>query len=444
MIRSPKFRSTAILATALATVLGLISNLSASELSAVRRTQASASATPAAPTLQMSMVYPANGVLNPGSPQSIQAEITVGSPPGVPIHKYKVVIPVRNAQGRVVRNRSYRPSVPRFLATIAMKKVPPGDYNVSADLYLQAGIVAEAGPFGVTKAAKLSPTPTATPTSTATPKTLTTSDSLLNTGSATSVQDTVPQSSGIAIATSKTNSSDQLWELYPNPWGISSGGGTINMAYSGAGAIVTTVNVTGLNNTPINAYPFIFYGGDPYGDLISGQPPHFPEQLSAMSSLIADSSYSLSGTFGGNIDILYDEYLIPSATYTGGLGGAVEVEIIPYFSFAGGEAGNFVKVFTEPVTVNGTVISMNFDEYSSGGTGGGNDIIFYPSASQEVISGEVSLNLLNFLNEAAKTAVLNSSWWVAGIEFGTEFGDGAIENYTFTVNKLQIEQTMGP
>ena len=423
VIKSVKFRSATILAGALTTVLGLISNLSANELSAVRRTQTSASASRRNPTLQMSLVYPANGVLNPGSPESIEVEITVGSLPAVQIHRYKVVIRVRNADGLTVGNRSYRLSAPQSLASIDMQKVPPGNYDVSADLYRQAKIVAETLPVGVSKAATI----------------LTTSDSLLNTGAATSVTDTAPQSSDVAIITSKTNSSDQLWELYPNPWGIFSGRGTINMAYSGTGSITTKVKLTGLNSGAVVAYPFIFYGGDPYGDQIGGQPPQFPEQLSAMSSLIADTSYSLSGTFGGDIDILYDEYLIPASTYKGGLGGALEVEIIPYFSFAEGLAGNFVKVYTEPVTVNGTVISMNFDEYSTG-KGGGNDVLFYPSASQQVMAGEIAFSMMDFLNEAAATAGLDSSWWLAGIELGTEFGDGADDDFTFTVNKLKIQQ----
>lgn len=423
MIKSVKFRSATIIASALTTVLGLISNLSANELSALRRTQTSANASRRAPTLQMSLVYPADGVLNPGSPESIEVEITVGSLPAVPIHRYKVVVRVRNADGRVVQSGSYRLSAPQFPASIAMEKVPPGNYDVSADLDRHEEIVAETVPFVVRKAAAM----------------LTTSDSLLNTGTATSVNDTAPQSSGVAIIASKTNSSDQLWELYPNPWGIVSGRGTINMAYSGTGSITTAVSLTGLNSGAVVAYPFIFYGGDPYGDQIGGQPPQFPAQLSAMSSLIADTSYSLSGTFGGDIDILYDEYLIPASTYKGGLGGALEVEIIPYFSFADGLAGHFVRVFTEPVTVNGTLISMNFDEYSTG-KGGGNDVLFYPSASQQVMAGEIAFNMMDFLNEAAATAGLDSSWWLAGIELGTEFGDGADDDFTFTVNKLEIQQ----
>jgi hypothetical protein len=151
MIKLLKFRSAIILASALSAVLGLTRISSASELSSVRRSQASATPTPTAPTLQMSLVYPANGILNPGGSETIQAALTVGPASAVPIHKYRAVIGVRNAKGRVVRNSSYRPSATQFLAAIGMKHVPPGDYYVTADLYHNGEIVAESGLFEVTK-----------------------------------------------------------------------------------------------------------------------------------------------------------------------------------------------------------------------------------------------------------------------------------------------------
>jgi len=96
------------------------------------------------------------------------------------------------------------------------------------------------------------------------------------------------------------------------------------MSYSGTGSITTTVNFTGLNSTAVNGYPFIFYGGDQWGDQIGDQPPHFPAQLSAMSSLIVDVDYSLSLTrTPGDFDIADDEWIIPTENYTGGSGGAL-------------------------------------------------------------------------------------------------------------------------
>jgi len=46
------------------------------------------------------------------------------------------------------------------------------------------------------------------------------------------------------------------------------------------------------------------------------------------------------------------------------------------------------------------------------------------------------------MNEAATTSGVGTSWWLAGVELGTEFGDGSTFKYTFTVTKLEIEQTL--
>ncbi len=76
---------------------------------------------------------------------------------------------------------------------------------------------------------------------------------------------------------------------------------------------------------------------------IGGQPPQFPALTQSMRSLIGDISYSLSGTTGGDIDITYDEWLIPTPLYIGGIGGSLEVMVMPYFNFAYGPAGSFCQ-----------------------------------------------------------------------------------------------------
>ncbi len=187
------------------------------------------------------------------------------------------------------------------------------------------------------------------------------------------------------------------------------------MAYSGNGSITSTVNLSGLHNQAVNAYPFIFYGGDPYGDQIGDQPPQFPAQLNSMSSLIFDVTYALTGTPAGDIDVLFDQYLIPSSTYSGGLGGVLEVEVLPYFNFADGQACSFVKTFKEPITINGTVTNVAFSENSCG-PGAGSDILFYPPGNGYP-ADEIRFNMLDFANEAASTAGLSSSWWLAGLSW---------------------------
>jgi len=243
--------------------------------------------------------------------------------------------------------------------------------------------------------------------------------------------------------TSATNASDVLWELVPSPWGINSGSvGASTITYSGAGSVVMNVNYSSLNpsNAGVNGYPFIFYGGDQWGDQVGGQPPLFPAQLSATQALNLDVSYALKGTLGGNSDVLFDEWLIPSDSYTGGSGGAMEVEILPYCNFAYGcEPCPVLKTFAEPVVVNGASTVMSFAENACT-TGPGGDVLFSPTTPADgYASAEIQFNLLDFLNEAANTAGL-ANWWVAGLEFGTEFGDASALNYSLTITKFQISQ----
>lgn len=269
-------------------------------------------------------------------------------------------------------------------------------------------------------------------------KPLITSDSLLKMGSSASVSYRAPGTDArTVVITSPADSNKYLWQLIVSPWNIKTGMGMITMNYSGNGSITTKVHLNDLNEEAVNGYPFIFYGGDQWGDRIDGQAPQFPAQLSAMNSLVVDTSYSLSGTFGGDIDVLYDEWLIPSKTYTGGSGGALEVEVLPYIKFS--EFGSFNRIgrFREALTRDGSQTLMDFDEFSSG-RGPGNAVLFVPVSG--VISGEVRLDLLRFVKEGARTAGLDSSWWLSGIELGTEFGDGPVEDFVFTVSKFDIEQ----
>lgn len=273
---------------------------------------------------------------------------------------------------------------------------------------------------------------------------LITSDSLLNTGTANSTTYTAPGTN--ATTATILAGSNELWQLVTDPYAITAGSGTMVMDYSGSGAITTTVSLNGLNSTAVNAYPFVEYGGTPGGaPLIVGQAPRFPAQLSSMCSLIGDISYSLSGTLTGDIDVLYDLWLVPKSGYRGGDSGALEVGVFPYFNFALGYAGTFVRTFTETVTVDGTPTSTGFLEYADPAPrrGAGSSVFFY-YPSEGIVSGEVRADLLDFMNEAVTTAGLNSSWWAQGIELGTELGDSSSQNFTFSLTKLDIEQAVLP
>jgi len=234
---------------------------------------------------------------------------------------------------------------------------------------------------------------------------------------------------------------EALWQLNPDPWGVNPDAkGSITMTYGGNGSVVTKVDLSGLKLAGVNGYPFIFYGHDPYGYHMDGQPLVFPVQLKSLSSLTIDASYTLSipGSAPGDLDVAFDEWLIPDPSYTGGSSGSLEVLIAPYFKFGSAPAGTFVGTVTQPVIVNGKTTSTVFDEYSTG-MGPGHLIVFFPRDGQ-IASGDIRFNLLDFMKIGASTAGLDYDWYLAGIEFGTEFGKTSEAKYTLTTNKLSIEE----
>ena len=270
-------------------------------------------------------------------------------------------------------------------------------------------------------------------------QTLTTTDSALNTGAPVSTTYSAPGNNGAnGVVHLATNSSRSLWLMYDNPWGISKGSGTITQTYSGSGSIITAINLTGLPGGGVDAYPFILYGCDPWMDCFQNQPPQFPRQLSSMSSLMVDINYAMTGAITGkDIDLLFDEWVCNSATPSDS-SQCLEIEILPYYSFVYFGGGTYIKTINQPVTLNGVSTTFSFDEY----VGGGN-VLFYPHSMPGVAAGEIKFNLLDLLN-AGVAGFGNSSYkYLAGIELGTEFGASSTQNYTFTLNKFEIAQTVG-
>lgn len=270
-------------------------------------------------------------------------------------------------------------------------------------------------------------------------QTLTTSDSALNTGAALSTSYTAPGTSGTnGIIHLATNSSKTLWLMYNDPWGISKGSGTMTQNYSGSGSVVMSMNLIGLPGGGVDAYPFILYGCDPWMDCYQNQPPQFPKQLSSMSSLMVDIKYSMTGTITGkDIDLLFDEWVCNSAAPSDS-SQCLEIEILPYYSFVYFGGGTFIKTINQPVTLNGVSTTFSFDEYV-----GGSNVLFYPHSMPGLAAGELKFNMLDLLN-AGVAGFGNSSYkYVAGIELGTEFGASSTQNYTLTLNKFEVDQTIG-
>ena len=243
----------------------------------------------------------------------------------------------------------------------------------------------------------------------------------------------------------KTSGSTALWDMDVDAFGSSAGSGTMSIDYAGTGTVSWTISYTGLNSTPINGYPNIQFGAV---DGAATQTPGnqglvFPQLLGGMTSLVIDTKYSLACTAcPGNMDVMYDEWLTPTAMFSGGQSGSQEVSIFLYYNFAENEAtGSPVASVTEPVTLNGTTdSSFVWDIFAPGGVSAGHQIIVVPEANHRgTVAGELSFDQLPIMNEVASLAG-ETGWYFGGPVLGTEFGDGATANFTFTLEKLSVTQ----
>jgi hypothetical protein len=245
--------------------------------------------------------------------------------------------------------------------------------------------------------------------------------------------------------------------IVSNPWGVSSGSGTIGVSYSGTGTITTSINLSGLPGGGVDGSPFTLYGCDQWfgtdncsnaGGYPVDQSVQFPKQLSAMSSLMVDYSYALTGTISGSrdIDMIWDEWVCRTGTnLPNGSNDCVEVEVLPYYNFALGHAGTFIRTYSPTVTLNGTSTTLSFDEYVWGQA-----VLYFPHNLPGLSSAALRFDMLPFLTQAVSdcnaTAGCNPNHYnlntLAGMEAGTEFGGSSTQSYTFTISKLGFEQTL--
>ena len=141
--------------------------------------------TPAA--VQVSLIYPANGVLAPNQPQMIQLGVTVQPKSGTQLNKYRLQLKVLRTNGKKVLADSIQPTQTSLVTTLNMGAVAPGDYELAAEL-VQSGSKAQAPQrirIRKTQDPMPTPTPTATPTSTPSTPTATATATVTQTATAT-------------------------------------------------------------------------------------------------------------------------------------------------------------------------------------------------------------------------------------------------------------------
>ncbi len=272
-------------------------------------------------------------------------------------------------------------------------------------------------------------------------QTYTTTDSALNTGSALTETSRAPGTNGaVGLVHAKSGSSTDLWLIDTSPWGVTRGSGTISMDYTGSGSLTTAINLKALPGGGVDGSPFVLLGCDQWAGCYTNQPPKFPKQLSAMSSLIVDYTYALSGSISGtrDIDMIWDEWVCSNNHPNGS--NCLEVEVLPYYSFSDGHPTNFIRYVDLPVTLNGKSATWVLEEYSWGE--GSQNITYLPQSLPGLSGAEIRFNMLTLLNQAVKDYGNSSFSWLMGMEAGTEFGANATQSYTLKISKLEVQQTL--
>jgi hypothetical protein len=241
------------------------------------------------------------------------------------------------------------------------------------------------------------------------------------------------------IVTATSGGAD-LWQLLPNPWGAgSSYTGSVTVAYPGTGSITSTINMGSLPAATVSGYPLVFWGGDEYGDQIGTGPVKLPYRLSQMGSLVTDVAYTLTNTTApASQDVGFDDWLIPTNPFSGGQSGAVEVFIaLDYSGFS--PPGTLVGTYSPTILLNGVPTALTFNEYIDG-SGAGSFVLFVPSTN--TTSGEFQLDKLGFYDKAATGTGVGTNWYIAGFDYGTEFGGSTTVNYSLANTKIGLQQTI--
>ena len=165
-------------------------------------------------SLQLSIIYPSNGILTPGQSQVVQVAAAIQPSPGTPIHAYLLMLKVRGQNGNALFANSFNPTKANSLASLNMKQLSPGNYTVTAQLQYNGTSVAAPQKYQITKSGSGNfgtPTPTATATvsRTSTPT---------STSTRTAIATATPTSTRTVIATStRTSTSTRTATATPTP-----------------------------------------------------------------------------------------------------------------------------------------------------------------------------------------------------------------------------------
>src|SRR5271170_7120238 len=148
-------------------------------------------------SLQLSVLYPTNGILVPGQPQLVRIGITARPAGGIPLSKYKLLLKVLKHNGRKIMSGTSHPTETNSVMTVSMAALKPAEYALSAELERNGRVVRAPEQIKITK----EDDPVATPTPTATPTPVTPTPTSTATSTATVTSTSTPTATSTVTAT---------------------------------------------------------------------------------------------------------------------------------------------------------------------------------------------------------------------------------------------------
>jgi len=241
-----------------------------------------------------------------------------------------------------------------------------------------------------------------------------------------------------AYVTAAQDSSKKLWYISTNPWGVQSATGWVSTEYTGSGEVNIDVNMSNITGS-FGGYPSIFYGRSPWNyNHTMGQLATFPVQVSQIQTLTCLTGYSLTyEAIGGNI--AYDLW-VTDAQLPDNMNNGIEI-MIWFWQNNTSALGTLTTISTKEITLNNSAQNYTFNVYKQLKTPSSNwDVVsFLIDDSQAIVSGEVEIDLLDFVETALTVLSKSESVYLQDIEFGVEFTNND-QNFNFQLTKFDIDQ----
>jgi hypothetical protein len=174
----------------------------------------------------------------------------------------------------------------------------------------------------------------------------------------------------------------------------------------------------------VTSFPNVLYGNS-FGEVSSGSA--LPKQVSALTSVTSDWSFTPGGASTDRFDVAYDIWFCPDDTCgPSGFNGGAELMIwLNYPNTSNPTTGG-------SATLDG--YNWEISTFAAGGTGNSWTYIAY-MIQPTMVTSVTDFNLLSFFQDAESKGYIESSWYLYAIQAGIEIRTGGTP---FTNNGFSV------